>query len=598
MSDFVAEASELVDALGRGLLAFELTPGDPSVVNELFRAAHSLKGVSAMFGIERVTTLAHAVEDVLEALRLGRVARETELVDALHDAVDVLNASVAEVAAGTTSTVNEQHRGAVVQRLQAATARSTANSTADDVLGTLDLGPARATLTEYEEHRLRANVAEGNAVWRAQVTFSLEDFDVRLATLASALKPAGELVSTLPSPVAHAPGDIAFELLIGSAQSLDELAKVLPSSAAVSRVEVVRPPPIQLPVAFRAGAPEPSLSSVAHTVRVDIGRLDELMALVGELLLVRSNLQQLSDAAGHAGVTPLPRAWAQALHRETRTLERKLDLLQQRVLDARMVPLGQVFDKLSRLMRRLVRDSGKSAEFVVAGADVELDKLIIDELSDPLMHLLRNALDHGLELPELRRSQGKPEQGTIRVSARPQGSHVVIEVTDDGAGLDEARIRDVAVSRGLLTRRQVDDLTRTEVLRLVFTPGFSTRDEVSALSGRGVGLDVVKTNLARLSGILDLESERGRGTTFSLTLPLTLAIVRALLVEVAGERYAVPVNAVLEVLRLDVRDERTLEGKPVLDVRGLTVGLVHLGRHFGHGEGTAARGFVVVVGVA
>jgi two-component system, chemotaxis family, sensor kinase CheA len=257
-----------------------------------------------------------------------------------------------------------------------------------------------------------------------------------------------------------------------------------------------------------------------------------------------------------------------------------------------------VFDKLARLMRRLVRESGKDVVFDVSGGDVELDKLIVEELSDPLMHLLRNALDHGAEQPEVRSKQGKPPRATIGLVARQQGNHVIIEVRDDGAGLDEARIRVVAVERGLVTREQTEEMERRELLNLVFQPGFSTKRDVSELSGRGVGLDVVKTNLQRLSGLIDITSRRGEGTTFTLTLPLTLAIIRALMVKVSGRTYAIPLNAVLEIVSVKEADLRTIEKREVIEVRGQTTPFIRLARVFGLEEEKRKVHSVVLVGLA
>jgi two-component system chemotaxis sensor kinase CheA len=249
-------------------------------------------------------------------------------------------------------------------------------------------------------------------------------------------------------------------------------------------------------------------------------------------------------------------------------------------------------------MRRLVRESGKDVDFDVAGGDVELDKLIVEELSDPLMHLLRNALDHGVERPDARLRAGKPSRGTVRLRARQQGNHVIIEVGDDGAGIDEVRVREVAAARGLISLEDTEDLSRRELLDLLFLPGFSTRADVSELSGRGVGLDVVKTNVARLSGLMDIESTRGSGTTFTLTLPLTLAIIRALMVKTSGRMYAVPLNSVLEIVSVKASELKTIERREVFEVRGQTLPFVRLARVFGLPEVERTHHFVVLIGLA
>jgi two-component system chemotaxis sensor kinase CheA len=279
-------------------------------------------------------------------------------------------------------------------------------------------------------------------------------------------------------------------------------------------------------------------------------------------------------------------------------LERKLDELQKGILDVRMVPLGQVFDKLARLVRRIAREAGKEIDFSIAGGDVELDKLIVEELSDPLMHIIRNAIDHGIERPERREEGGKVRRGKVALRAHTQGAHVVIEIRDDGAGIDPERVKEVAVERGLITASQADELGARELLNLIFLPGFSTARSVSELSGRGVGLDVVKTNIAHLSGIIDLETEVGQGTALTLTLPVTLAIIRALVVSVSDRLYAVPLNSVLEILSVRDDEIRTVERREVVTLRGRTLPLLRLARLFDLPEKPLTRHFVVVVGLA
>jgi two-component system chemotaxis sensor kinase CheA len=341
-----------------------------------------------------------------------------------------------------------------------------------------------------------------------------------------------------------------------------------------------------------------SLRSLTQTVRVDIRRLDGLMNTVGELLLIKANLQRMTETARQEGTLVLSKAWVQELARETRQLERKLDALQNGLLEARMVPVGQVFDKLTRLVRRIAREAGKEIDFLSSGGEVELDKLIVEELSDPLMHIIRNALDHGVEAPEVRVLAGKSRRATVSLRAEQKGNHVIIEVSDDGAGIDEQRVREVALQRRLITPAQAAEMNRRELLNLIFLPGFSTARNVSELSGRGVGLDVVKNNISNLSGLIDVWSERGRGTAFQLTLPLTLAIIRALVVGVSGRTYAVPLNSVLEILSVQPKDIRTVERREVLDLRGQTLPFTRLARLFNLPERNNGRHFVVVVGLA
>lgn len=621
LAEFIAEATEIIEALGREVVGLVERRGQepaPEHLNAIFRAAHSLKGLSAMFGVEELSHLAHRAEDVLDGLRLGRIPLDDALVDALVETLDVLQAQLADASAGAPREQTRLHAEDLGHRLVRLAAGPA--PTGEDLLDQVGLAASiRAVFTEYEEHRFRENVKRGVAVWKVRAVFGLDDFDQHLARLTALLRPLGEVISTLPSAQPGDEASIAFDLVFGSGRPRDELAaavrglgEVTALAPALERPSAPLPPrPSQWDeLAARrsppgddgglrpAAPPVPdfSLRSLTQTVRVDIGRLDDLLDSIGELLLIRSNIDRLAEAA-HAGVT-LTKLWGQELLRETRALDRKLEELQKGVLDVRMVPLGQVFDKLTRLMRRLVRESGKETDFDVSGGDVELDKLIVEELSDPLMHLLRNALDHGVERPELRQSRGKPPRGLVRLRARQQGNHVIIEVGDDGAGLDEVRIRQVAVERGLLTESRALELDRRELLNLVFLPGFSTRTDVSELSGRGVGLDVVKTNLARLSALIDLESKKGQGTTFTMTLPLTLAVIRALMVEVSGRTYAVPLNSVLEVVTVKSSELATIERREVLELRGQTLPFVRLSRLFRLPEVERAQHFVVVVGLA
>jgi two-component system chemotaxis sensor kinase CheA len=629
LDEFVSEATEILESLAQELFALDQQRGrepEPERLNSIFRAAHSLKGLAAMFGVERLARLAHCAEDVLDALRLGRVPLDDRLLDALIETLDLLQSLLARVSQGVASPELEQ----AAEQLQARLSQLAIGpaSAGIDVLDQVGLDPSlRAVFTEYEEHRLRENVKKGVGLWKVRAAFSLADFDQQLVALNARLKPLGEVVSTLPSSQPGDEASIAFDLIVGSSCSLAELSAAL-EGAAVSpltarpaqaeegaaprpvmtpRLEAAtpwgerassRPSPLPTSPSGLRLSPDATLRSLTQTVRVDIGRLDGLMNSIGELLLIRSNITRLADAARQGSGAALPKLWGQELQREARALERKLEELQKGVLAVRMVPLGQVFDKLTRLMRRLVRESGKDVDFEVSGGDVELDKLIVEELSDPLMHLLRNALDHGVEAPAVRRAQRKASRATIRLTARQQGNHVVIEVGDDGGGMDEARIRQVAVQRGLAADEQARELSRRDLLNLVFLPGFSTRSDVSELSGRGVGLDVVKTNLARLSGLIDIDSRRGEGTTFTLTLPLTLAIIRALMVSVSGRTYAVPLSAVLELVSVRHTDLRTIERREVFEVRGQTLPFVRLARVFRLPEAPRERSFVVVIGLA
>ena len=337
-----------------------------------------------------------------------------------------------------------------------------------------------------------------------------------------------------------------------------------------------------------------SLRSISRTVRVDIDKLDSLMNIVGELVLSKGAIAALCDPLKDDGATEL----AAQLQKATRTLERRLGELQKGVMEVRMVPVLQLFEKVSRIVRRVAGEQGKMVALDIRGAETELDKLIVEDLSDPLMHIVRNAIDHGVEPTAERQAAGKPQKATICLWADQKGNHVVIESRDDGRGIDPEKVRRKAVQKGL-----IDDgveLSREAVVDLVMTPGFATRDEVSELSGRGVGMDVVKSNIAALSGMIEMDSRIGEGTSVAITLPITLAIIKALIVQVSGKTYALPVNSVLETLMMDTAALRTIERREVIELRQSTLPLLRLGQLFGL-SGAASNGgrsYVVVVGMA
>src|SRR5512138_3165958 len=632
LADFLSEAQESVDLLGKDLLRLDgLHEPEPDLLNAVFRAAHTLKGLASMSGVERMARLAHALEDVLDDLRMGRRAPDRATVDLLLEAPEVFTRIMAEEAAGGAAPGSVDPAGDLAHRLRAGS--QIAPAAGADALDDVGLGAdVRAVLTEYEEHRLRSNVGKGIPVLRVKVGFQLATFDRELSALSGRLKKLGEVVSTLPSHDVSDPDAIGFDLLFASPEPLDAIRSAVGPSGVVEpvsgrpaaarpasappRAKAQEPPPYpelsidlpgELPTdparrdASWSPAPQPepdvaSLRSASQAVRVDIRKLDRLMNVVGELVLVKTSLGAVAERLKIEGGDPVLTA---ELHRANRGLERKLAELQAGILEVRMVPLEQVFDKLTRMVRKIAREVGKEIELAVSGGDVEIDKLIVEELSDPLMHLIRNAIDHAIEPVEVRERLGKPRAGRIALSASQKGNHVEIVVEDDGAGIDEERIREVAVQRGLASAEAIRGMSRREVMNLIFVPGFSTARQVTSLSGRGVGMDVVKNNIANLSGIIELRSVRGHGTRFEITLPTTLAIVRALVASVAGRTYAIPLNSVLEILQVPAMDVRTLSTREVITLRGTTLPLVRLSSFFAlSGARPTDPFYVVVVGLA
>ena len=613
--EFLAEAQEIVETLSRDLLLIDQTQKDgttdPELINEVFRAVHTLKGLAGMFGYHQLGAVAHALEDLLDDLRLGRVELNQEVLDVLFEGVENFQRMLGDVREGVGSEVDLEEYAQSLERVAAGRTESSGG------LDSYDLDPGvLAVLTEYEEHRLRTNADQGVPLYRVQVRLSLTTIDVALEDIKTRTKPLGEIITYLPSMDGGDGETIDLDILLASRAPLAELTDVLGGPnvviSAIARKEAspTRPPPsaagAEPPVAASANMPsvrspsvspremtadQLSLRSVANTVRVDIRKLDHLMNVVGELAIVRNLVSLVSEDIRRR---PELRQVALELHRINRGFQRRLSELQEGILDVRMVPLGQVFDKLARLVRQVAREHEKEIRLVVTGADTEIDKLIVEELSDPLMHIIRNAIDHGIEPPKVRELAGKEPTGTLALNAFQKGNHVVIEVEDDGKGMNESAIIETAVRRGIVLEDNKGDLSRDDILNLVFLPGFSTRSAITDLSGRGVGMDVVKTNISRLGGVVDVQSELGTGTKFIITLPITLAIISALIVRVADRTYAVPLTVVQEALLLDRAAVRTVEGREVLTIRGTTLPLCWLDRLFSLEPSPGRRQFVVV----
>jgi len=585
---------------------------DPDVVNRLFRSAHSLKGLAGLFGFDPIQDLAHRVEDILDGLRLGRVALALPVVALIDESVHLFASLLEQIGDEDALAAAAEPIGRLAERIQAAREAPAAKSEFGDLA--LEPSVLRA-LTEYEEHRLRENIRRGRHICLIDSTFEIISFEEGLSQLTTAIREVGEVLSTLPAPGAAPEAQIRFSLLVASDTPAGEVASRLglaagavrlvqagaPSAAAAASPAAARPSGVAGAGEGAAGAhrdsgessESESLKSISDTVRVDIHKLDELMNLVGELVIQRGAIGELVARLSADTATARIGSDFAKVHK---TLDRKLRELQSAVLDVRMVPLSQVFEKISRVVRRLRSDLGKDVRLELRGADTELDKLIVEELVDPLMHVVRNALDHAIEPREERIAGGKDPEGRIRIEAFQRGNHVVIAVADDGRGVDTAALRALAEAKGLL--QPGDVLSEREALDLMFSPGISTRSEVTETSGRGVGMDVVHTNLTALGGVVDVESTPGRGTTISMILPITLAIIQSLIVVVARQRFAIPLNAVHETLLIDGSEIQRSEGRELLNLRGEALPLRRLAVEFDlPAASPEAKSFVVVIGL-
>jgi two-component system chemotaxis sensor kinase CheA len=626
VKDFLAEAEEIVEQLGSELadLADMADSGDlsPDLLNSIFRGAHSLKGLAGMFGFAEIAELSHNMENLLDCLRLGKLNLDKNLMEVVFGSHELLTSLVRSVSEGDSSAQHAEI-SACVERINACLSPPE-KASAVSPLEQLGL-PERVigALTEYEEHRLLDNLNKGRSIFNVHTSFDLTTFDQELAAVSDALKKCGELISTLPSMGGNMETHIDFDILFGSTRQLADVCSLFDSSDIVvtllgsaaktgdidSSKQQVEPSVQQMPdqsshnaisdavhVPAVSGSDDASQSSksMSRTVRVDIDKLDELMNIVGELVLAHSTISGVATRMRNEGFSRV----AIELGKAAKGLERKLADLQKGVMEIRMIPIGQLYEKMSRIVRKISREQGKKVELKFYGADTELDKLIVEDISDPMMHIIRNAIDHGIESPAHRLSIGKEEKGTIRISSYQKGNHVVIEVADDGNGIDVEKVKAKALQKGLVS--DVSSVSEREALDFIFMPGFSTADKVSEVSGRGVGMDVVRNNIAAVSGMVDIETRKGEGSRFIITLPITLAIIKALIISCAGRTYALPITSVLESLLLTNDDIKTIERKEVIQLRENTLPLLRLESFFGTGRTTdrLKEFYVVVVGVA
>jgi len=586
--EFVSEAEEILERMREDYVDLDdqrVGGGevDPDLINRLFRSAHSLKALAGMFGLESIQDLAHHLEDILDGLRLGRVSMDSPFVVLIDEAIHTFGNLLESVGDEEALAAFNEPVEDLANRIKA----SAKEAAAGGELQSLEIDDALLrALTEYEEHRLRENIQRGRHITLVGSTFEIMSFDEGLSELSDSIRAIGEVLSTLPAPGETPESQIRFSLLVASDLNVAELTEVLdfpdadvqsvlagaPDVEVISEPSETEPAP-QAPVASELD----SLRSISETVRVDIRKLDELMNLLGELVIQRASIGEI---AARLMARPQDAQIGVELSKIHKSLDRKLKGIQSAVLEVRMVPMRQVFDKVSRVVRSLKRDLQKDVRLEVSGADTELDKLIVEELVDPLMHIVRNAIDHGVESAEERVAAGKDTQGCIKINAFQRGNHVVISVGDDGKGIDRAALLASAESLGLLSADT--ELSDRETLGLIFSPGLSTQSEVSETSGRGVGMDVVRENVMALGGAVEVESIMGR----------------SLIVAVGEHRFAIPINAVHETLLIDTSEIQRSEGREILDLRGDALLLRSLAKEFElGGSGSSEKQFAVIVGL-
>ena len=518
LEGFLAETTELLEKLDDDLVTLEKSPDDAELMNRIFRSIHTVKGASSFLGFDLLVKVTHKTEDVLNRLRKSELTLNSEIMDVILEAVDLVK-----------TLVNDIKGGDIVER---------------------ELESTVAKLIPY----LSESATEATVL--APVFASLQE-------------------------------DKSKEAVAGG-------APVVPAAAAPP-VPVAAPKPA--PAAQKAPAAKGEELADNSTVRVDVKRLDDLMNQVGELVLERNRMIQLHSDY-QFGLDPA--GFSDDFGKLSKRLNFVTSELQMQVLKMRMLPVEKVFKKFPRIVRNLARDLGKEVDLQIIGEETELDRSVVDEIGDPLIHLIRNALDHGLEQPEERLAAGKPRCGTVVLAAAHEGNQIVISIKDNGRGIDPDRVSRKALEKGLITEEQLALMGSREILDLLFLPGFSTKEQATDLSGRGVGMDVVRTNIRKLNGIIEIKNEIGRGSEFILKLPLTLAIIQSLLVEVEREVYSIPLASVIETMRVNQDEFHHVGGQEVLKLRDSVLPLLRLQRLFCCAESGADRKtcYVVIVGVA
>ncbi|PUB96154.1 chemotaxis histidine kinase/response regulator CheAY2 [Helicobacter pylori] len=569
MEDFLIEAFEMNEQLDQDLVELEHNPEDLDLLNRIFRVAHTIKGSSSFLNLNILTHLTHNMEDVLNRARKGEIKITPDIMDVVLRSIDLMKTLLVTIRDTGSDTNNgkENEIEEAVKQLQAITSQNL--ESAKETSG------AKETPQKEVKEEAKEEAKEENKENKAKAP--------------TAENPASD------NPLADEPDldyanmsaeevEAEIERLLNKRQEADKERRAQKKQEAKQEVTPTKEPPkTETPKAPKAETKAkakadteenkaPSIG-VEQTVRVDVRRLDHLMNLIGELVLGKNRLIRIySDVEERYD----GEKFLEELNQVVSSISAVTTDLQLAVMKTRMQPVGKVFNKFPRMVRDLSRELGKSIELIIEGEETELDKSIVEEIGDPLIHIIRNSCDHGIEPLEERRRLNKPETGKVQLSAYNEGNHIVIKISDDGKGLDPVMLKEKAIEKGVISERDAEGMSDREAFNLIFKPGFSTAKVVSNVSGRGVGMDVVKTNIEKLNGIIEIDSEVGVGTTQKLKIPLTLAIIQALLVGVQEEYYAIPLSSVLETVRISQDEIYTVDGKSVLRLRDEVLSLVRL----------------------
>jgi len=620
---YLLDSQEQVERLGSGLLELEKNSDNISLINDLFRSAHSLKGASGTMGFTPIVELTHAAEDLLEKLRQGKMAVTNEIIDVLLAVTDRLKSMLAQVEQRVP--ITEEYSDLTAQMRTLSETGALAENKPQQLTSPTGNWPVKFSLSSSERELIEEALTVNKAVYQINVTLAPDALmkAVRAVMIMQRLEAYGTVVKIVPSVeelennndlqyvgilfiTTEPPEDIRADILeISEILDVKVFNYDYPLTKSEKEDAVEAKPKTSIETKDEA---EPNFSdsqkndtrnnnegkNKVHTIRVDTDRMDNLINLVGEMVITRTRLVKIGNDLKNTNQNV---SLVNSLNDTNVYLGRLMGELQESVMRLRMVPIGTVFSRYPRLVRDFCRKSGKKIELVIKGEETELDKTVIEVIGDPMTHIIRNCVDHGIEEPEKRRAAGKNETGTITLNAYHEGNHIAIIVSDDGEGLDLEKIRNKAREKGLIGEKE--ELSPRDLANLIFLPGFSTADKVTDISGRGVGMDVVKKAITNLGGTIDVKTQRGEGTSFIIRLPLTLAIIQALLVELGEEIYAVPLSSVVETLLVKSNEIKTVGGLQMVQIRGNALPLLSLRQKFDlpEREEEVDEVYVVVVGV-
>ncbi|GAA7011782.1 chemotaxis histidine kinase/response regulator CheAY2 [Helicobacter pylori] len=564
MEDFLIEAFEMNEQLDQDLVELEHNPEDLDLLNRIFRVAHTIKGSSSFLNLNILTHLTHNMEDVLNRARKGEIKITPDIMDVVLRSIDLMKTLLVTIRDTGSDTNNgkENEIEEAVKQLQAITSQN---------LEGAKEGTKEAPKEEVKKEAKKENIKENQENKAKAPNTANQASDNPLAD-----EPDLDYTNMSAEEV-----EAEIERLLNKRQEADKERRAQkkqeakPKQEVAPKTETPKAPKTETKAKAKADTEENKAPSIGveQTVRVDVRRLDHLMNLIGELVLGKNRLIRIY---GDVEERYDGEKFLEELNQVVSSISAVTTDLQLAVMKTRMQPVGKVFNKFPRMVRDLSRELGKSIELIIEGEETELDKSIVEEIGDPLIHIIRNSCDHGIEPLEERRRLNKPETGKVQLSAYNEGNHIVIKISDDGKGLDPVMLKEKAIEKGVISERDAESMSDREAFNLIFKPGFSTAKVVSNVSGRGVGMDVVKTNIEKLNGIIEIDSEVGVGTTQKLKIPLTLAIIQALLVGVQEEYYAIPLSSVLETVRISHDEIYTVDGKSVLRLRDEVLSLVHL----------------------